>query len=90
MLTPEKDIEIYWPGNSGRIAVGNKVDYPGWADRIAVKSSDDPGGTVYNAVYSSSCLELSAKLCVVLKAIKDPENVGINIASFIELEKIPK
>jgi len=84
---PDRDLEVYWLNSSNQwIKINNSISYSFATERINVKGLDDPGGRTYFVNYDKSQVAAPTIMCIVLKAVKDPEGERINVASFIEIE----
>jgi len=86
---PDKDLEVYLWNGSEWVRIKNKLDYLSKVDRFGVKSPDDPGGHTYHVFYDTSLIQRPTRACIILRAIKGPENARLAIGSYIEIEIRP-
>lgn len=86
---PDKDLQVYLWNDSSWMQIKNKLDYLSRVDRFGVKSIDDPGGHTYYVFYDTSLIKEPTRACVILRAVEDPENALLDIASYIEIEISP-
>ncbi len=86
---PDKDLKVYLWNGSEWIQTKNKLDYLLKVSKFGAKSPDDPGQHIYDVFYDTSLIQGSTRVCVILRAVKDPENTHVAIASYIEIEIHP-
>lgn len=84
---PDRDLEVYWLDSTNQwIKINNNISYSSATERIGIKGLDDPGGRTYFVNYDKSQVVAPTIMCLILRAVKDPEGDRINVASFIEVE----
>ncbi len=89
IVTPDEDLQVYIWKDINWLKIENKLNYLSVVDRIGPKSPDDPGGQIYDVIYDQSLVKSPTRFCITLRAIKDPENKKIVVASYIEISVSP-
>ena len=84
-VTPDRDMKIFWLKEDSWEPIKNGVDYLSAIDRLSPKSSDDPGGTIYDIALNIPDQQDDVRVCIILDGIKDPDGTQDKVAAYIEL-----
>jgi hypothetical protein len=84
-VAPDRDMKIFWLNEGSWEPIKNGVDYLSAIDRLAPKSSNDPGGTIYDVALTIPNRQDDVRVCIILDAIKDPDGTRSKVAAYTEL-----
>jgi hypothetical protein len=84
-VTPDQDLKIFWWKDDSWRAVKNGMDYLSAIDRLSPETDDDPGGTVYSIAFSTPTQDDSARFCITLEGIDDPDGARAKVAAYTEV-----
>lgn len=87
-VAPDKDLKVFWWKGNSWLELAQQVNYVGKVERLSFPTNDDPGGSMYLAMFTIPT-DSPAYSCIVLRGVKDPDGSPVNVGAFVEITMYP-
>ncbi len=88
-VAPDQDLQIYWWNSNSWVRVMNQGTYLGRVERLSFPSNDDPGGGMFDAIFTIPQAGPSNRTCIILRGLKDPDGSRIKVGATVEFVMHP-